>query len=223
MPYIDKLYISHLPSLFQSDKLTFQPCPTNLDKLDAPLPKKYEMSFIGSNYSADRLKSIKQIANICNVTVFGGRWENFGIKIGGRIAFEEFPKVVAESHFCLGSLPFMFCEWSGNHHCLYNKTKVKGLCIDESCSDYSPKHGYFSNRVMNLCGSGGAVLMYNSKGIDDIFTDGHDAIFYKDLNDLSAKINHYRKNLGELQEIGHNAYITSKKHTFNIVAQSIIQ
>jgi len=215
IPYIDKLIITHRPCDITSDKVIYQPCPTKLKKFDLKLEKIYEITFIGNNYSKDRLRDLKKISEICDLTVFGSGWEKTGLKYEKRISFEDFPKVVGKSKFCLGSTLFMFCEWGGKGDC-------KKLCHNEKCINYKPMCGYFSNRVMNLCGSGGSVLLFQSKGLDEIFTDRDNILFFKDLKHLKNLINKYKNRDDELKKIGESAYSLSRNYTFDKLAELIL-
>jgi len=223
IPYIDKLFISHIPSDICSDKVIFQPCPTNLKKSNLKFDKIYEVSFIGNNYSKNRLKDLKKISEVCNLTVFGNGWEKTGLKYEERISFEEFPKVVEKSMFCLGNTLYMFCEWSGARICEYYKKPLSDiLCHDERCVNYKSLNCYFSNRVMNLCGCGGSILLFYSEGLDKIFTDRKNIIFFKNLEDLRKKIDYYKNNLQLLENIGSEAYELSRKYIFDVVAKKIL-
>jgi len=218
IPYIDRLIITHIPCDILSDKVRFSPCPTILNPLKINRKKIYEVSFIGNNYSENRLEDLNKISKICNLTVFGKDWETTGLKNEKNVSFEQFPEVVAQSKFCLGSTLFTPCFWSGILPCVKKEKTVRdGLCHDKCCVDYKEMYGYFSNRVMNLCACRASVLLLQSEGLNEVFTDRDNILFFKDLEHLKNLINED----DELEKIGESAYRLSRNYTFDKLAELI--
>lgn len=213
--YIDKLFISHKPNDIK-DKIEYMPCPTYMDSTSTDKEKIYEVSFIGNNYSDDRLKDLKKISKICDLTVIGKNWENTGLKFRNFVSYKNFSDIVSKSKFCLGSTLYIPCEW--NSSSCSPKTK---LCHNKNCSKYRSEYGYFSNRIMNLCGCSGCVLHIYGEGLDKIFTDTINIIFFDNLKNLKEKIQNY--SLNDTIKIGKNAYNLSRNYTFNKISEKIIR
>ena len=211
--YIDKLFITHKPNDIKN-KIEYIPCPTSLDSENSENKKIYEVSFIGNNYSEYRLNDLKKISKICDLTVIGNNWENTGLKFKKSISYKNFPEVVSKSKFCLGSTLYVPCEW--NSLCGVNTR----LCHDKTCSKYEHKYGYFSNRVMNLCGCSGCVLHINGKGMDEIFKNEFNILLFNSIEHLKDMIKTF--NINDTTKIGKNAYNLSRNYTFEIIAKKII-
>jgi hypothetical protein len=224
IPHIDKLIITHKPSDIDSDKVEFLPCPTVLSSQRLEMKKIYEVSFVGNNYSLDRCNDLIKISRVCDLTVFGNGWENTGLKFRKRVSFDQFPKIVGQSKFCLGTTLFVPCVWSGPKVCELGEKKVleDRLCHDERCLNYKSKYGYFSNRVMNLCGCGACILILSSDGLRDIFTNEVDIMFFDNLEHLRSLVLHYKNNVEKLVEIGSNAHKLSRKYTFDRLARRLL-
>jgi len=223
IPYIDKLIITHKPCDIISDKVGFSPCPTILDPPKINRKKIYEVSFIGNNYSKDRLEDLNKISEICDLTVFGKNWESTELKSKKSVSFEQFPEVVSQSKFCLGSTLFNPCLWSGSNSCAKEIKIVEDrLCHDIHCVDYKEMYGYFSNRIMNLCACRASVLLLQTKGLDKIFTDMDNILFFKDLKHFKNLINEYKNRDNELKKIGESAYSLSRNYTFDKLVELLL-
>ena len=223
IPYIDKLIITHKPCDILSDKVRFSPCPTILNPPKINRKKIYEVSFIGNNYSKNRLEDLNKISKKCDLTVFGKDWENTGLKNETSVSFEQFPEVIAQSKFCLGSTLFTPCLWSESNSCAKKKKIVEDrLCHDKHCVDYKEMFGYFSNRVMNLCACRASVLLLQSEGLDEVFTDKDNILFFKDLKHFKNLINEYKNKDDELKKIGESAYILTRSYTFDKLVELIL-
>lgn len=225
--YIDKLLITHMPSdLRQYSNVEFVPCPSDLSPDKISRDKIYEVTFIGNNYSNERVDDLKRVSKLCDLTIFGNGWKGLELKCAGTLKYEDFPEVVSKSLFCLGSTSYTPCEWGGEGTCeLGGESLVleSKLCCDERCVNYKSKYGYFSNRVMNLCACSGCVLLYYSEGLEEVFKDGVDVLFFRNLEELKDKIDYFKKNIDALKMIRNNAYKISRKYTFdNLVKRLLI-
>lgn len=218
--YIDKLFMSHIPIDIKTDKIEFTPCATSLNQRPINNKKFYEVSFIGNNYSKYRLDNLKEISEVCDLTVIGKNWENSGLKFEKSISYEEFPKIVSRSKFCLGSTLYTPCEFNSSS-CGYKIGSTK-LCHDENCLGYRNKRGYFSNRVMNLCACGGCVLHIFNEEMEKIFENETNILFFNNLEHLKKIIKIYKNNLDKLLEISRDAYNLSRNYTFEKIAKKII-
>lgn len=224
--YIDKLLISHMPSDLKGySNVEFVPCATSLDSYKIEDTILYEVSFIGNNYSNERVDDLKRVSKLCDLTIFGNGWKGLGLKCVGTLKYEDFPEVVSKSLFCLGSTSYTPCEWGGEGTCELGETisLESKLCCDEKCANYKSKYGYFSNRVMNLCACSGCVLLYYSEGLEEVFKDSVDILFFRNLEELKDKIDYFKKNIDDVKMIRKNAYKISRKYTFdNLVKRLLI-
>ena len=106
--------------------------------------------------------------------------------------------------------------------CVKRNASAQRLCHVTSCKDYTEKWGYFSNRVMNLMACRAVVLMLNSKGLEEIFSDGENIILFNNLDELKEKVELYRDNIPKLAEIGENAYKLSRDYSFEALVRRLL-
>ncbi len=219
--WVDKIIMSHRPS-YEVSNFEYCPCPTSLNPQKINSSKLYDVAFIGNRYIKEREDDLRRISEFCKLKVFGKGWVDSGFDWGGYVAFEEFPKVIAESKFSLGTTLYNPCEYGGWHRCVKRNASASRLCHVMTCKDYREKWGYFSNRVMNLFACRACVLMLYSEGLDELFTDGENIIFFKDINELKEKIELYKDDLPKLEEIGENAYKLSREYSFEGLVRRLL-
>jgi hypothetical protein len=74
--------------------------------------------------------------------------------------------------------------------------------------------GTTSNRLFNILCAGGFVLVQYFPGIEELFENGRDLVWFYDKDQLRAQVMYYLKNPYERKQIAKNGYnLYMKKHT----------
>ena len=100
--------------------------------------------------------------------------------------------------------------------------KISNSKMGLNLSRGEPVMHYSSDRIAQLIGNGLLTFIDRKTNYDDFFTN-KEMIFYNNLNDLSEKIQRYKKNKKERNKIARNGKIKYFKYfNSNIVSQYII-
>ena len=85
-----------------------------------------------------------------------------------------------------------------------------------------PLKYYSSDRIAQLFGNGLLTFLDEKTCLNELFSK-NEAVFYKDINDLSEKILKYKKDNKERKKIGKNGKIKYMKYyNSNIISQYLI-
>lgn len=83
---------------------------------------------------------------------------------------------------------------------------------------------YYSDRLLRIMGCGAFPLSHEYEGLDMDFTEGHDIVSFKNLDELIEKCYYYLEHDIERNTIAENAHNTAhSKCTWNIRCQELIQ
>ena len=125
--------------------------------------KIYDVVFIGNNNQASRLPLLKKLSKVFNLKVFGAGWENTGLNSGGQVYGWKFSNVCSKTKISIGIID----------------TKWENL------------EAYFSNRLANTLATGCFFICRYSSGMEKVFTNKKNLVWYGDENELFELIKYY--------------------------------
>jgi len=176
---VDYVYLSnktHIKKNWEKglENFKYMLCPTDSDIFSYQERRKlYDLVFIGNNNQSMRLSTLKKIAKIYNLKVFGNGWQGTELNCGGLVYGKDFSRVCNQSKICLG---VMETNWSKLEAC-------------------------FSNRLVNTLATGSFYVSSYSPGLENIFTNKKHLVWYKNQKELVNLIDYYLKHPEERERI----------------------
>jgi RimJ/RimL family protein N-acetyltransferase len=201
-PYIDNVFMSN-SKWCRTDKYVYMPCPAPKENVRKWTDrKKYDVVFIGNNYNADRLKTIRDLAKKFNVTVFGERWPT-DLNCPGSVSFAQYSDICSQAKVVVGDPAGPICSRSTGSECLEgdpDKLWTKGLCRAYNCRAYEELSGYLSNRLANTLIAGTAHVVPYVEGIEEAFSED-ELIWYRDKRERDEIIGELLSNPARCKEV----------------------
>ncbi len=178
--FVDYSLITHKEFIKDYKNKAFFSVGTNTEQFKPlSLPKKYDVSFIGTP-KTDRREFVSYIMNKgIKIKVFGAGWEQypeFKKIYGGFLNQEEYVKVI-------------------------NQSKIN-LCFNKNYLGVT--HVIQKFFEINACNS--FMLTEYCKGYSDLFKEGDELVMFKDSKELYQKIAYYLNKEKERERIAKNAY-----------------
>jgi len=161
--------------------------------------KKYPISFIG-NFDPERETYLKEIREINNLFIFGVNWKRKCKNVELRPRFFE-PKV-------------------NNKFCQTVQASIVNLNILRQQNKNSQ-----NMRTFEIPACGGFVLHEFSEEVEEMFQEGRNIEFFRDVNEMNEKIEFYLQNPEKAALIGENGWrnVFENNHTYAERVKNIIQ
>ena len=161
--------------------------------------KKYPISFIG-NYDLEREIYLKELREINKLFVFGVNWKRRCKNANLQSRFFE-PKINNE-----------FCQ------------TVQASIVNLNILRQQNKNSQ-NMRTFEIPACGGFVLHEFSEEVAEIFQEGRNIEFFRNVNELNEKIEFYLKNPEKASLIGENGWknVFENNHTYAERVKKIIQ
>jgi hypothetical protein len=188
----------------------YSPCCI-LERWIKPREKaKYDVVFIGNNYSSERSDALKKIGiysklHDWKLFVFGNGWkklEEYNINVNPSVTVEESIDIYRRSKVVLGDFSSDYCRRSSiDKRCICGQTNYYDglLCKNKLCPDFAPNIGWFSNRLINILASGATLITAYKTGMELVFRQGLHLFWYLDIENgiklISNCLNKYNESL----------------------------
>ena len=197
LKYLDAFHTSNYANV-TGPQAYWRPCCVLQRWIKTPIEiKKYDVVFIGNNYSGLRRKYLNEINKRYRLDVWGKGWEGFNNH--GQCTIEESIDIYRSAKVVLSEFSGDYCRHSHmGGKCAKGQTSLyrRILCNNKDCPTFAPNICYFSNRVVNALASGSQVVTSYRTGMELIF-NGRELYTYKDLDgcfkaiDLALKDPYY--------------------------------
>jgi hypothetical protein len=158
-----------------------------------------EVAFIGkyardSHLHATRGALIPAVAARFDLKVYGGGWRELGLTAARADVFPEQYRQI-----CRGAAIVLGCDW--NHDVA----------------------GYFSNRTWFTLGSRGFLLTNYAPGLEEIFENHRQLVWYRSVDECLELIEHYRARPDERARIAAEGHAFARAHrTYDDFARDLI-
>ena len=161
--------------------------------------KKFPISFIG-NYDLERETYLKDLREINNLFIFGVNWKRKCKNMRLQPRFFE-PKINSE-----------FCE------------TVQASIVNLNILRQQNKNSQ-NMRTFEIPACGGFVLHEFSEEVAEMFEEGRNIEFFRDVNEMNEKIEFYLKNPEKAEIVGENGWknVSENNHTYAERVKKIIQ
>ena len=154
-----------------------------------------EVAFIGRPSHPFRIKLLQEVDRNFNLKVWGGNWDNYGLKC--------YKKEIYPNHYA------KICS---------SAKIILGVDLTDRVE------GYFSNRTWITLGCGGFLLTRYVPGLENIFVNKEHLVWYHSIDECLNLISYYLKNETERQRIQENGYqFVHKNYTFDHAVKSILE
>lgn len=167
---------------------------------------KYDVSFCCTNLYQSKDRYPNQIISRYDVVDLLANKLNVKFALFGPEDLKsEFPRV-----YC-GSVSYY------DTNKLFNESKIN-ICTHV----VGNQDGYFNERVALILGSGGLLLTDRVKGLDSVFKENEECLFFDSLDDLSETVKTTLENYVNFEKIkraGHQRAL--QNHTWNVWADAI--
>ena len=206
-----------------SDKIAFIDT-TFLTSSPSALSKKIKNSFFMPNPSDESFETLKNYQHKCENDVFFAM--SHGVHRGGlkkgkfdnrEFFINKLKKLNKEINFDIYGMNNIQPIWGDNFIKAISKSSM-GINLSRG----EPVKYYSSDRIAQLLGNG-LLTFIDKKTCFNDFLSKKEIVFYEDINDLSYKINKYKKDIKQARMIaknGRNTYL--KNFNSTIVADFIL-
>jgi len=232
-PYLEKrsqiidLTILTNASLLFNNKIKYYPCPIKLewDRPENPTPK-YDLAFIGNNYSETRRKFLLELAKDFSVTVFGKGWEGLQkLNPQGSCKVEDAPQNYRQAKIAVDDPVTNYCKYTGvNIQCSRANVKYfkKSICQNEDCPDFEPTWKWFSNRVIIMMLSRRPILAAKRNGQERVIQNVEYYDGFKDVKTAKEKIKYILNNPLYGSELANKARKEVEKYNFDRLVSFLV-
>lgn len=156
---------------------------------------KSDVAFIGqARADESRVKLMQRLRGICNVKVYGRKWENFGIRPTlGSVGPRGYRLISGGAKIMLGAdvVNNVDCNWS--------------------------------NRLWLTLGCGGFLLTNYVPGMENFFTNREHLVWYRSEEECLDLVREFLAKPGERQRIADQGYrLVHERHTFHHFVDRVI-
>jgi hypothetical protein len=165
----------------ENKKLIYKPCPIDSGWIRPnDEPKKYDIIFVGNNYSSIRMSYLKKVSALTNkmglsFVVVGKGWkqstfESNTLLLGSK-KLNDAVDLYRQSKIAIDDPIQSYCQYTAIKKCHLNHprpTYRPSICSNIKCKDYSPNYKYFSNRPMMILASGTPFIACKRPGQEEV-------------------------------------------------------
>lgn len=227
---IDNIYITNSSHLdHPKAKAIFCPYDDRVYKPHVNANPKHDIVFVGNPHGKERIRAMEELTKKFDTHVFGNHhWKPHGVNHQGPLGHDRFSKTLSNYKIVLGDPAVAPCKWINlskeKFSCAKNQPEFKKrVCRQTNCKSYEGLRNYFSNRLVNTLASQAFHLVYHVDGVEEMFENKKDLVFYHNEKEQLELIEYYLKHDDERREIAKNGYEKMKGYTFQNMARRIIR